>query len=394
MRILDVSPRVVHPPTRGSTVRIANLLRHLSARHEVRQFSQVVDRFARRESVEERDRAASWREYRYSSPVASLAVEAGKRAFLGAPVLTGTALRLARPRILDDLLTWADVVMVEWPWQFEHCRRRKPDGRLVLACHNVECMKFASWAEAAGRSLSGGRLRYIDRAEGNAAARADLVVTVSSPDRTELIRRHGADPGRVVEIPNGADTRQYRPATAEATRDAKRRLGLPDRPTVIYVASEIPPNQRGFDWIRRIGERTDRFTFLVVGAVAATRPPGRNVVAESFVQDIAPYLDAADMAICPIEHGGGTKIKLLESLAAGLPTVVFADSLHGLAAEDGTHVLVAGKDEDDLLRALGRLADDRDLAEAIGRAARRLATERYDWADITRRLEDRLLRLV
>jgi hypothetical protein len=40
MRILDVSPRVVHPPVRGSSVRTASLMRALSERHEVRQLSQ------------------------------------------------------------------------------------------------------------------------------------------------------------------------------------------------------------------------------------------------------------------------------------------------------------------------------------------------------------------
>jgi glycosyltransferase involved in cell wall biosynthesis len=394
MRILDVSPRVVDPPTRGSTVRIHNLMRQLSVRHEVRQFSQGADGFALRDSVEEREVTPSYSEYRYSSPITSLAVEAGRRAFLDAPVFSGVGLRLARPRSLTALLRWADVVIVEWPWQFEHCRRQRPKGRIVLASHNVESLKFPSWAEAAGRSLSGGRLRYIASSEANAARRADLVLTVSAPDRSEVIRRYGADPGRVVEIPNGADTERYRPTGPDATRAAKLDLGLPDKPTVIYVASEIPPNRRGLEWICRLGERTDRFTFLVIGSVADTRPPGSNVVAERYVEDIGPYLDAADMAICPIEHGGGTKIKLLEYFAAGLPTVAFRDALHGVAARTGMHVLVAEKREDELLSGLNRLADDHDLACAIGAAARRLATERYDWAEIARRLEGHLLGLI
>ena len=39
MRILDVSPRIVFPPYRGSSVRTHNILRRLSAQHEIRQFS-------------------------------------------------------------------------------------------------------------------------------------------------------------------------------------------------------------------------------------------------------------------------------------------------------------------------------------------------------------------
>src|SRR5207253_11462725 len=129
---------------------------------------------ALRESAEERELTPTYREYRYSSPSAWLALQPGKRAFLRAPVLSGVGLHLSRPRSLSRLLRWADVALVEWPWQFEHCRRKSPEGRFVLACHNVECLKFASWAEAAGRSPSGGWLRYIERSEANAARRADL----------------------------------------------------------------------------------------------------------------------------------------------------------------------------------------------------------------------------
>jgi glycosyltransferase involved in cell wall biosynthesis len=57
-------------------------------------------------------------------------------------------------------------------------------------------------------------------------------------------------------------------------------------------------------------------------------------------------------------------------------------------------VLVADKSETGLLAALNRLADEPALARAIGQAGRRLATERYDWGDIARQLEGRLLRLV
>jgi glycosyltransferase involved in cell wall biosynthesis len=238
------------------------------------------------------------------------------------------------------------------------------------------------------------RLRYIERLEARAATQADLVLTVSAADRSELIDRYSLDPARVVEVPNGADTREYVPAGAQAKHAAKRKLGLPDKPTVIYAGSDIPPNQRGLDWIRRVAERTDRFTFLVVGGVSAGRPAGQRMVATGLVEDIGSYMDAADIAICPIEHGGGTKIKLLESLAAGLPTVVFAGALHGTAARNGSHVLVAEENETGLLSALDRLADDRDLAQTIGQAARRLATERYDWRDIAGRLEKHLLRLV
>src|SRR5436305_378873 len=117
------------------------------------------------------------------------------------------------------------------------------------------------------------------------------------------------------------------------------------------------------------------------------------MVATGLVEDLKCYLAAADIAICPIEHGSGTKIKLLESLAAGIPTVAFAAALDGTDVRDGMHALVADKNEAGLLSALNRLADDPDLSSAIGHAARQLARERYDWRSIAQQLEHHLLHL-
>src|SRR5438034_5295208 len=132
MKIADVSPRVACPPQQGSTVRIYNLLRELSRRHECVGFSHArTGRLRVSPSLEAVAHEPSYREIRYSHPVATLVREASERAWVNAPVLAGAAFRLTRPRRLLELLRWADAVLVEFPWQFEHCRRQRPEARLV-----------------------------------------------------------------------------------------------------------------------------------------------------------------------------------------------------------------------------------------------------------------------
>jgi glycosyltransferase involved in cell wall biosynthesis len=201
------------------------------------------------------------------------------------------------------------------------------------------------------------------------------------------------DPSRVVVVPNGADTEANRPADAEARRAAKQELGLPHRPTVLFAGSNVPPNWAGLSWVRRLASRTDRFTFLVVGPVSR---PGveANVVATGRVPDMAPFLRAADISVCPIRFGGGTKIKLLESMGAGLPTVAFAESIHGLAVRENEHLLIAGRSEAEWLAALELLADDPALAHRLGHAAATFVTRHHDWSRIADGLETALLRLL
>ncbi len=396
MRILDVSPRAVCPPRRGSAVRTYSLLRHLSAHHEVLQFSFPGDddQLSPWARLEQTQVTANYSELRFCHPLANATNRLGNRAWVRAPLLSGLALGITRPRSLTRLLRWADVLLVEFPWQFEYCRRRT-EAPVVLASHNLEAVKFASWADAARASLTSRPwLSYVERMEAGAARAARLVLTVSANEREHYIERYGVDPDRVVEIPNGADTERYTPIHPDARSAARRRLGLPERPTVIYVASDVPPNRRGADWVRRLAATAHDFTFLAIGKGARVDDRASNLICTGVVDDVWPYLEAADIALCPIEHGAGTKTKLLEYMAAGLPSVVFAPALGGLLARDGVEVLVSKPSVRRLRQAVERLADDRALALRIGGAARALMVERYDWGRIARRLDEALTEVV
>src|SRR5579884_1722507 len=251
MRILDVSPRHTSTPRRGSAVRIHNLLRHLSATHEIRQFSQVETVPWPRGLARDVGITSSYVEHQFHNAIAGMIVRCGERSWVRAPVLTGATLRVARPSLLREWLGWAEVVLVEFPWQFEYFRRARPDAPLVLAAHNVESLKFRSYAEAQGVRTNGPWLRYIDRMERNAVARARLTLAVSEEDRRDFIRLYGADPDRIIEIPNGADTRAYAPVSREWKAALKRQLGVPEKPLVIYIGSNVPPNAVGLEWVRR-----------------------------------------------------------------------------------------------------------------------------------------------
>ena len=390
MRILDVSPRVANPPARGSSVRTSGLLCGLAERHEVIALSQARLRSG---GDPEGARGAiavtpSYTELRVAPPLPTLATELGARSWVRAPVLSGAGLRFS-PR-LRRLVEWADVVLVEFPWQLAACRHVANGTPVVLAAHNVEAPKFADYARAAGSpATTRPWLRAIERIERRAVRDAELVLAVSDADAGELHERYAIAPERIVTIPNGADTGRYRPASPGERAAARAALGLPDRPTALFAAADIPPNRAGLAWVRRLAQRAPQVTFLVTGAVCA--PSRAGIVATGVLDDFGVALAAADVALCPIEFGGGTKIKLLEGLAAGLPTVAFAEALHGLDI-DGA-VLVAPKTEAGLLATL-ECATDPAVATELSRRGREWVVVHHDWRAIARRLEDALERLV
>jgi glycosyltransferase involved in cell wall biosynthesis len=389
VRILDVSPRVCNPPARGSSVRTAGLLRGLAERHEVRQLSQV--RLRRRGDPEAARGVTTvtrgYTERGIGPLLATLATELGARTWVRAPVLSGAG--LARSATLREAAAWADVVMVEFPWQYAACRSAAGSTPVVLDTMNVEAAKFADYARASGQPVTTRPwLRAIERLERRAVRGADLVLAVSDDDRDGLVERYGAPPDRVVTIPNGADTDRYRPATPRERAAARAALGLPDRPTALFAAADVPPNRAGLAWVLRLAAHAPHITFLVTGAI---HPPTRDgIVATGLLDDFGLALAAADVALCPIEFGGGTKIKLLEGLAAGLPTVAFSEALHGLDV-DGS-VLVAPKSVAGLLSAIER-ASDPSTAARLSALGRDWVVAHHDWANIARRLEGLLAQM-
>lgn len=93
------------------------------------------------------------------------------------------------------------------------------------------------------------------------------------------------------------------------------------------------------------------------------------------VPEVAPFYASAEVAIVPIRAGGGSRIKILEAFAHGVPVVSTSVGAEGLAVANGRHLLIADGAEEFAAAAL-RLRQDRSLARKLAAEARRFV-ERY-----------------
>jgi glycosyltransferase involved in cell wall biosynthesis len=394
MRILNVTPFRVLPTQVGGAVRIFNLMSRLAESHEVTGFSLVSRRPFMSNVAREFRHRSGYTDIQFSNPLSTALLESTRRCWVNSPVLSGLGLSLANPGVLEDLLYWSDVVVVEYPWQFSYCRNRCPGKPVVYASHNVEVEKFSSFAAALGGRPRRSWLTAIRLMEANAVRRADLVITVSDSDKRGLERRYDVPPRQVISIPDGADPGKYRQVTDEQRRLAKLELGLPCKPTVIFMGgSSALPNRIGAEWVRKLAALERGFTFVITGASGSNVRRG-NLVETGVVPDVAPYLRAADMSVVPIQYGGGVKLKLLESLAAGLPTVAFSESLTGTDVHGREHVLIAEKNAESLLSELRALVKSPELAKGLARSGRRIVKDRHNWDCIGVDLEAVLTDLV
>jgi glycosyltransferase involved in cell wall biosynthesis len=109
----------------------------------------------------------------------------------------------------------------------------------------------------------------------------------------------------------------------------------------------------------------------------AERP---NIEVTGAVPDVLPHLRDAHALAVPLEAGGGTRLKILEAFAAGLPVVSTPVGCEGIRAQHGVHLLVAARQH--MAHALVTVLTNRLLAYALAERARSLVREHYDWRSI------------
>lgn len=202
------------------------------------------------------------------------------------------------------------------------------------------------------------------------------ILVVSEEDKLRCLKERPER--KVLVVPNGVDCAAVTPGRLPA-----------DGPPVILFTGDMgfAPNvdaamflaARLFPEIRRLYPDAE---LRLVGRnpehrVRGLSGPGITVTGE--VPDMVPHLHAATVYVAPHFTGAGTRTKLLEAMAAGLPIVTTSVGIEGIDAKHGQDVLLAD-DQPSLVEAVLRLLGDTAERTRLGVAARRLMEDRYDWA--------------
>ena len=87
----------------------------------------------------------------------------------------------------------------------------------------------------------------------------------------------------------------------------------------------------------------------------------------------------------PLRIGGGSRLKILEALACGLPVVSTRVGAEGLSLEAGTHYVQA--EDADMADALVNAIRDPARMQAMAEVGRRIVLETYDWDVLAQKLE-------
>ncbi len=246
-------------------------------------------------------------------------------------------------------------------------------GRTVAVMHNVE---FDRLRQMAG--LPEDALARIRRAEVALLRAVDGVVAVSEDDRRRIVDA-GVPEGRVSVIPHGVDVDAY----AGRPVDLRVRYGLGGGPVLFFHGTlHYGPNADAVRFLADVvAPRLPRgATLLLAGMTPPRELETDRVRFTGPVDDLPGHIEAADLCLCPILAGGGTRMKLLEYFAAGKAVVSTALGAEGLDVVDGEHLVLA--EPTGFVDATLALLGDPERRRRIGWAARAYARAR-DWRTVT-----------
>lgn len=392
MHVLLLTPQLPYPPHQGTSLRNFHIIRGLAERHEITLLSFLEDN--------QSDEAAATRPLRAhlhhleTVPVPRRTTAARLKQLLTTRRpdmerrLHSPAFNRKLRRLLEE--NQFDVVQIEGielARAIEIVRAAGPGSKIVFDDHNAETelqrrnmltdLRLPRrWPAALYSWFQVRRLRRFERW---ACRAADAVVCVSAADKGHLASLlPGAAPSITV-IPNCIDVAKY-----QETPDKQIFFDLlftgkmdyrPNVDAVLWFADEIWPG---------IKARRPETTWAIAGQKPhprlerLRRLPGVTVT--GWVESIRPYLAGAAVFLMPFRIGSGTRLKLIEAMAAGKALVSTPVGAEGFPVVDG-ETLLLGETAGEVETAVLRLLDDPAERERLGQNARRFARQ-YDWRQV------------
>lgn len=391
MRILIITNNVPYPPNSGLTLRVYNLLYRLAKKHEIwlatfTPEDQDPNGLAHLNSI---CKGVVTSVFQNSGAIDN-PIEMLLYLIRGTPPnirlykshdLIGKIIKLVT-QIDFDIIQIEDSHMSAY---FD-ILPKSVHQRTLLTFIDVNFHKFERLVELEPKRSRKVRVwlhsRMMRRWEPSYAEKFARCIAMSDSDQSIL---QEANPKLKIEvIPNGVDTKGYQPLARSENATAIIFVGnmayRPNIDAVSYFCHTIYP---------RIKAEFPQAEFWIVGKDPAPEVEalgGNGVRVTGQVEDLLPYYRNSAVSVVPLRAGGGTRLKILESMALGRPVVATSIGCEGLNVIHGKHILIAD-DPEQFAEYTLQLLRNMSLWIKTVREARELVVNHYDWDVIAHNLE-------
>jgi len=397
MKILWVNPNFLHPTNKGGQIRTLEIVRALHERHEIHYAALTQDMNSEGPA---RAKEYSTKSYAYPHAVP------GKRSLqfamqLGAGFFSSMPLAVSRfysPQMAAGLASLIreqkfDRLVCDFLVPAPHF----PDpAKFILFQHNVETMIWRRHVEhaagAAQRAYMRLQAKRMEQYEGKICRAAGSIIAVSDVDARMMRDMFQAQ--RVAAVPTGVNLGYFAPPAE-----------LPPRPAnaadLVFVGSmDWMPNIDGVDYFVKnilplIRSRKPDCSIAIVGrdpssATLALAEADPRLFVTGTVADVRPYLWWSKASIVPLRIGGGTRLKVYESMAAGVPVVSTTIGAEGLVYHAPNDIRIAD-DPQGFADQCVALLEQPAARLRIAHAALQMVTNNFSSESVAKRFEELLI---
>ncbi len=378
MHVALLTPTLPWPPDTGGKLRIYHLLAGLAQQHQIDLFSvyygsppgigPLAQACASVTLVPLAPRYTRWRQ------LGDL-LRPLPRSVAYFDAATARRQLLARSATTYDLVICDELMMAP----YARLVARQAACPALLVRPKIDSLHYAEMAQqrpwGTQKVLDWWEAQQLRRYEVAALRHFDAAVVCSDEDGA-ITRRQNKEI-RVTTIANGADTTFFTPQRRPDPRPTILLLGTmhyyPNVDSVLYFFETIYPALR---------QAQPDLQVLIVGhqpppAIQALADlPGVTVTGS--VDDVRPYLARSWLLAVPLRLGGGTRLKIAEAMAAGLPVASTTVGAQGLQVTTEHNLLLADTPAAFVAATL-RLLNDDSLQRRLGEAGRKLVESSYSW---------------
>ena len=262
-------------------------------------------------------------------------------------------------------------------------RKTMPSIKIAYHAHNVEYL-----LRQEGNSLF--VLSLTRRAERYLLTTCDRGFAVSEDDRQRFLSLYGVLPSL---LPNGVDCNAYNLSTTEI--DAVReRFGITDEGILFMGLYGYPPNTEAVRFLIEqvmpsLHRQRPNIRLVVTGGGPPSSPQWLIKTGIIARRELDAVLCACRVGVAPIFKGSGTRLKILEYMAAGLPVVATTKGAEGLRLDANKH-LVYAETAAEFQAALLKILTDQSFSKSLSVEAGALVRSQFDWVPLLHQFANEL----
>ena len=390
MKILIISNAMPYPTDTGEKIRVFNIIKHISQAHEVSLITQIMKQHEKQFIPELK---------KYCSRVDTVLL----RKHSNLEHMPGVIRYLISGEPLDNKFVFVDemaekiqkltysesfdIVQIEHSIMAPYIKAisMANNSKKVLTFHNIASVQYRRIFKIE-KAISKKMRSFINwiqmkKWEAKFAMNFDLCVTMS--DNEKQILQSENPKLNIAVIPNGVDVKNLQPLPVNFKTNNLLYVGKmdyqPNLDAVLYFVNKI------FSLIKM---QIKDAKFFIVGSnpTKEIKQLGKDndVIVTGYVNNIQPFYEQCAVSVVPLRAGGGTRLKILESMAFGRPVISTSIGCEGLDVCNNENIIISDKPEE-FARKTIELLQNKDFREKISKNARNLVEHNYSWESIAKK---------